>query len=387
MQRLIDGGGLKVKEENNNQTYKMRNSNQVDKPLAVTIFALVIFGLVMIFSAGIALSLNNYDRPYYFFYHQLLYGVIPGLILWVLAQNINYKFWKKNSFWMFIFVIILLVLVLFVGERYKGSTRWLNVGPVNIQPTEIAKLVVVLYLGAWMSKRKDKIKSFSQGFIPFCFILLILSLLIIVQPDVGTLGLIVAISVLMFFMAKGRISHLLLLFIVGILLFYVLIQIEPYRMARLQAFRDPGVDPTGIGWQVQQAKIAIGSGGLWGNGLGHGRQKFLYLPEPIGDSIFAIICEELGMIGGVFLIGLFYVIAWRGLRISKQAPDEFSKLVAGGITVWFVLQAFMNIAAITSLIPLTGIPLPFVSYGSSALIISLVGAGILLNISKNKLNQ
>ncbi|MBD3244654.1 MAG: putative lipid II flippase FtsW [Candidatus Moranbacteria bacterium] len=355
-----------------------------DRPLAITIFTLVIFGMIMIFSAGIALSLNNYGDPYYFFFHQFFYGVIPGIILWIVFQNINYKHWERWAFPLFMLVIILLIAVFIpgIGQVYKGSARWITLGPINIQPTEIAKLAIILYLAAWLSKREKKIKDFMEGFVPFCAVLLLMAVLIAKQPDIGTLGMIILISVVIFFLASGRLTHLFLLALAGIFGLYIMIQIAPYRLDRFKVFLDPQTDPMGIGYQINQALIAIGSGGVWGNGPGESRQKFLYLPEPIGDSIYAIICEELGMIGGISILILFFIVAWRGYRITKQSNDLFGKLVAGGITSWFVFQAFINIAAITSLIPLTGIPLPFVSYGSSALIISLVGAGILLNISK-----
>ena len=359
-----------------------RSLSSADKPLMIIFFSLVVFGLVMIFSAGAPLALNKYGELTYFFFHQLFYGVIPGLVLWAIVQNIPYKFWEKVAFPLFMVILILLVSVLIVGETYKGSTSWIDLGPFNLQPTELAKLILIIYLAAWLSKREDKMESFFLGFLPFCFILVVLAALIASQPDIGTLGMISIIAISIYFLAKGKLSHIFLLFLMGIVTLALMIQIAPYRMARFKAFVNTEADLTGIGWQIYQAKIAIGSGGFLGNGLGEGRQKFLYLPEPIGDSIFAIICEELGMIGGVVLIALFVLMAWRGYRIVKNAPDTFAKLLAGGITSWFVLQAFINIGAITALIPLTGIPLPFVSYGSSALIVSLVAAGILLNISR-----
>ncbi|MBU2025836.1 putative lipid II flippase FtsW [Patescibacteria group bacterium] len=355
----------------------------------ICVFALVIFGLIMIFSAGVALSLNNYGKPYYYFFHQLLYGILPGLFLWVVFQNINYRKLERWSFLAFIITIVLLILVLIpgIGSAYKGASRWIQMGPINFQPTEFAKLTIILYLAAWLSRKQEKLKQFSEGFLPFVAVLALMGILVIQQPDVGTLGIITIIAIVIFFLAQGKLSHLFLLGLGGLVFFYTMIKIAPYRMARLTVFLDPATDPQGIGYQINQALIAIGSGGIWGIGLGHGRQKFLYLPEPVGDSIYAIICEELGLIGGVILLLLFLVVGWRGFIIAKNAPDLFGRLVAGGITAWIVFQAFINIAAITALIPLTGIPLPFVSYGSSALIVSLIATGILLNISKYNLKH
>ncbi len=358
--------------------------HQADKPLMITIFTLVVFGLVMVFSAGIALSLNNFGEPYRYFYHQLFYGIIPGLVFWIISQNIDYKKWEKWAIPLFILTIVLLFLVFIpgIGQMHKGAARWIILGPINFQPTELAKLTIILYLAAWLTKREDKIRNFMEGFLPFLSILALMAFLIFNQPDVGTLGMISIISITIYFLASGKIVHLFSLLISGLVALFFMIKLAPYRMARLTVFLNPETDPQGIGYQINQALIAIGSGGFWGIGLGHGRQKFLYLPEPMGDSIYAIICEELGLLGGVLVVFLFVILGWRGFLIAKRAPDLFGKLVAGGITAWLTFQAFINIAAITSLIPLTGIPLPFVSYGGSALIISLVASGILLNISK-----
>jgi cell division protein FtsW len=363
----------------------MRETQSADKILTIIFFGLVLFGLIMIYSAGVALSKYNFDTDSHYFMHQLLYGLLPGLVLWIIAQKIDYHIYEKFAFPLFLIAIGLLVLVFVpgVGQTYKGSARWIDVGPFNIQPTEIAKLALILYLAAWLSKREQKIKSFSEGFIPFVAVLTVMAVLIAKQPDIGTLGMITIIAVVIFFLARGKISHILLLVFSGILFLYIVVINDPVRMKRIKAYLNPEADTQGISYQVNQAKIAIGSGGLWGVGLGKGLQKFLYLPEPVGDSIFAIICEELGMAGGVTVILLFFLIAFRGYRITKRAPDYFGKLIAGGITSWFFFQAFINIGAISGLIPLTGIPLPFISYGSSALIVSLIGAGILLNVSKH----
>jgi cell division protein FtsW len=210
----------------------------------------------------------------------------------------------------------------------------------------------------------------------------IVSFLLIKQPDMGTLGVMILISLSIFFLSGAKLSHLASLGIAGALALFVLIKTESYRMDRLTVFLHPELDPRGIGYQINQALLAIGSGGIFGLGLGHSLQKFNYLPEPVGDSIFAIIGEELGMVGAMFLVILFVFFAIRGLRIAKNAPDRFSKLVACGIVSWIIFQAFINIAAICGLIPLTGIPLPFISYGGTSIIFLMVGVGILLNISK-----
>jgi cell division protein FtsW len=355
-----------------------------DKILLIAIFSLVIFGLIMIFSASVVLSLDNFGVPYYYFYHQLFYGIIPGLILWGIIQHIDYRRWEKFAPIIFLIALLLLFAVLIpgIGQTQKGAARWIYIGSFNFQPAEIAKLALALYLAAWLASKGEKIKSFSEGFVPFVAIVGMLAFLIINQPDIGTLGVISLMALTIFFLARCRLSHFFLLIVSGISFLFIMIKIAPYRLARLTVFLNPGADPQGIGYQINQALLAIGSGGLWGAGLGHSKQKFLYLPEPIGDSIYAIIAEELGLLGSVFLLALFLTVGIRGMLIAKRTPDLFGKLLAGGITAWIVFQALINMAAITSLIPLTGVPLPFISYGSTALVVVLSASGILLNISK-----
>jgi cell division protein FtsW len=241
---------------------------------------------------------------------------------------------------------------------------------------------MIIYLAAWLQGRGTKIKDLKQGLIPFLMILGFTAFLIISQPDIGTLGVIVMISLIMFYVAGAPLKYIIGILLGGLAMVGLLIKLEPYRMNRLTAFLDPSVDPQGISYQINQALLAVGSGGIFGLGLGHSRQKFNYLPEPVGDSIFAIISEELGLIGASMLVCFFIAFALRGFRIARFAPDEFSRLVAVGITSWVVFQALVNIMSILKLMPLTGIPLPFISYGSTSLVFTLVGIGILLNISK-----
>lgn len=360
---------------------------EIKKPdpiLLSVVILLLVFGSVMISSAGVVLSKTKFDQDYYFFQHQLFYGIIPGIILMLITQAIHYKFWKKVAVPFFILSLISLVLVFIpgVGIRFQGASRWVNLGVLSFQPTEMMKLSLILYLAMWLESRGKKLKEFLDGFIPFAIILSVISFLVIKQPDLGTLGSIIFISVVMFFISGAPMGFLGLMFAGGVSMLLLLIKLEPYRLNRLTTFLNPDHDPRGIGYQINQALLAIGSGGLTGLGLGHSRQKFNYLPEPIGDSIFAIICEELGLVGAVFLLILFLLFATRGYKIAKNAPDKFSQLVAVGISTWIIFQALINISAIVGLIPLTGVPLPFISYGATSLIFILSGVGILLNISK-----
>lgn len=357
---------------------------EADKPLIAALVILLLFGLTMISSAGIAYSRSRFGDSYFFFRHQLLYGVLPGLVLLYIVQKINYNFWKKISFPLFILSIFFLIMVFIngVGTKIYGASRWLQLGPFSFQPSEMLKLSIVLYLAAWLEARREMVKDFYEGLIPFLAVVAVVSFLLVKQPDMGTLGVIIIMAMAIFFSSGARISHLGLIGMGGFAALFFLIKYESYRMDRLLVFLHPEADPRGVGYQINQALLAIGSGGVLGVGLGHSLQKFNYLPEPVGDSIFAIIGEELGMVGGVFLVCLFVFFAMRGLRIARHAPDKFSELTAIGIVSWITFQAFINISAISGLIPLTGIPLPFISYGGTSIIFLMIGVGILLNISK-----
>lgn len=362
----------------------MKSSNKPDQILTITTFALIVFGLVMISSAGVAISKFRFDDGYYFFKHQLFYGVLPGLALMFLAQKIDYRFWKKIAFFLFFANLIFLTLVFVpgLGLKFQGASRWIQLGPFSFQPTEMLKLTLILYLAVWLEGKKELKTDLFEGFIPFLAILGVVSFLIIKQPDMGTLGVTVLVAMSVYFLSGAKTSHMAAMVAGGIAAFFALVKFESYRMNRLFVFLHPELDPRGIGYQINQALLAIGSGGLFGLGLGHSRQKFNYLPEPVGDSIFAIICEEVGLAGATILVLLLLVFAMRGLKIAKNAPDMFGRLVAVGITSWIIFQALINISAISGLIPLTGVTLPFVSYGGTSLVFSMVGVGILLNISK-----
>ena len=356
-----------------------------DRTLFTTVFILLTIGLIMIASAGVIYSETKFGDSYYFFKHQLFFGVIPGAIALYFFSKIDYHFWKKVAVPMFFVSVIFLILVFVpgLGSNVYGASRWIQLGPFSFQPSEMAKLAIIIYLAAWLESRgKERIKDVFEGMLPFLGIMGLIGILIMKQPDTGTLGVIVLTSFAVFFVSGARINHLASMGAMGSIALWILIKIEPYRFNRILAFLDPGADPQGIGYQINQALLAVGSGGFWGVGLGHSRQKFNYLPEPIGDSIFAVIGEELGMIGCVVLIMLFVTFAVRGIKVAKNAPDMFGRLVATGITMWIILQAFINIGANIALVPLTGIPLPFISYGGTSLIFLMSAVGILLNISK-----
>jgi cell division protein FtsW len=355
-----------------------------DKILIVDIIILLVFGMVMVSSASVVLSYNKFGNNYYYLRHQFLYGLVPGLVLAAITCRIDYHKYKKNAPFFLIATMGLLLLVFIpgLGPNIREANSWIVIAGVSFQPSELAKLTFIIYLAAWLEERKGKLNDTHEGFIPFLMLLALIALPIIAQPDIGTLIVICSIAFTMYFIAGAGFKYIAMIGMGGLAGVMFLIKLEPYRMNRLMVFLHPELDPQGIGYQINQALLAFGSGGLFGLGLGHSRQKFNYLPEPIGDSIFAITGEELGLVGLIFLIALYLIFAARGIAIAERTRDDFGKFLAVGITAWVIFQAIMNIGAITSLIPLTGVPLPFVSYGGSALMTLLMGIGVLLNISK-----
>lgn len=355
-----------------------------DKLLFGIAAALTFFGSVMISSAGIVYADVRFDDPYFFFKRQMI-GVVLGFILMIILSRVDYHKYRRWALLIFMGAIGLLILVLIpgIGTEAYGASRWIIIGPISFQPSEAMKLAMILYIAAWCAGKGTKIiTDINEGLFSFLSILIMACFLVLVQPDVGTTGMIVVIALAIFYLAGAKMTHILTVCAFGAVAFILAVLNAPYRMARFTSFINPDADPQGTGYQIQQALIAIGSGGFFGLGLGHSKQKGLYLPEPVGDSIYAIIAEELGFIGAVVLLVVFFLFAWRGLKISAGAPDMFGKLIAGGITVWIVGQAILNIAAITALMPLTGIPLPFISYGGTSIVFTLASVGILLNISK-----
>ncbi|NQT49092.1 putative lipid II flippase FtsW [Candidatus Kuenenbacteria bacterium] len=347
--------------------------------------ALLLLGLVVLSSAGTAIGYQKFNDSYYFIKHQLLYGLLPGLFLLFLFTKINYQVWKKFIVPLLFASIALLVIVFIpgIGAQYGTAKSWINLGPLSFQPAELVKLTFLLYLATWMEKRGTYgVKDFYSGFLPFLFLIGIISALMLMQPDMGSLSIIIFMSIAVFFASGAKMKHVIAMMAAGATAIYLLIIKSPYRAARLTTFLHPELDPQGIGYHINQAFLAIGSGGFWGRGFGHSRQKFQYLPEATGDSIFAIYAEELGLLMCVVLIGLFILLMYRGLKIAKASPDQFGRLVAAGIIAWIIFQAFFNISSMVGLLPMTGIPLPFISYGGTALAVTMGAMGILINISR-----
>ncbi len=346
---------------------------------------IVLLGLFVLASVSSLKSQEIFGHPYHFFSQQLLLGFLPGIILAVTFYKVPLNFIKKWSPLLLGANIFLLILVFFpyIGVESGGATRWIEIGPISFQPSELLKLTFILYLASWLSTRK-KTKSKHQWstFLPFIAVSAVIGAVLYYQPDVSTLGVIFMVAMIMYFIANTPLWHTLALLFGGAGLIFVLVQFSPYRLRRVQAMLNPDLDPLGMTYQIKQVLIAVGSGGLLGTGFGMSYQKFDFVPFTMTDSVFAIFAEEAGFIGSVFLISLFLLLFWRGFVIAKNNKDEFIKLIAIGITSWFFLQAFINIGSMIGLVPLTGIPLPFISYGKSHLIAEMAALGILLNASK-----
>jgi len=361
-----------------------------DYILLLVVGLLILLGIIILTSVSTALSQDKFGSPGFYLFHHLVFGLLPGILLGFLAFKIPLALFRKWASILLLVNAILLILVFVpkIGMTFGGAASWINLRFFSFQPSEFLKLIFILYLATWLTTRTEKgKKTFSETLIAFFAVIGLISLLLALQPDVGTLGIVVIIGILMYFLAGTPLKHSFLIIIAGLAGLAALIKFEPYRLNRLLVFLNSETEPMGMGFQIKQALITVGSGGILGKGLGMSLQKFGFLPQPMADSIFAIFSEEAGLVGGVILIVLFLMLAWRGFEIAKKTHDNFYRLTALGITSWIVLQAFVNIGSMVGISPLTGIPLPFVSYGGSALVTELIGIGILLNISKKNVQK
>ncbi len=358
---------------------------RADKVFFWTVCFLLLIGFFILASASTGLLVKSEGANFQdIIFKQIIFG-LAGLGLFFLAIKIDYHVWAKLALPIFIFSFFLTLLVIIpgFGLSHGGAKRWIIFGPISFQPSELLKFGFVLYLAAWIASRKLYIKKFKTGFLPFFIMISAVGALMILEPDIGTLGIIVASGITLFFIGGGKITHLLIMAgIIGVI-FSILVYFEPYRLERIMVFINPSYDQQGAGYQLKQSLIAIGSGGLFGRGFGTSIQKFNYLPESVGDSIFAVFGEEFGFAGSLFLLGLFMFFLYKGFSIARGASDDFGGLLGIGIVILIVVQSLVNIAAMVGILPLTGLPLIFVSKGGSALIMALFEAGVLLNISKH----
>ncbi len=357
---------------------------RLDPALLTIAAALVSLGLVMVYSASVAVAVQQHYGETYFFVRQLAYGAV-GIGALVAMARIPYQRFARLGAPLYVASLLLLLAVLVLGRHANGAQRWLPLGPIPMQPSELMKPALVLLLASLYAQDTRRAKQFKRGFLTFVALALIPVGLVVAEPDLGTSIIISATGLAVFFVGGASLLQLPLLGAAAGGLLAASIQMAPYRFTRFLVFLHPWENSQGVSYQIQQSLLALGSGGLWGLGLGSSRQKFSYLPAPHTDSIFAIIGEELGFVGCLGVILLFVALAWRGLSIARAAPDQFGALLATGITSSLVVQAFINIAAVSASIPFTGVPLPFISYGGTSLIVSLAGIGILLNVAAQAL--
>ena len=355
-----------------------------DKSFLLITAALSAAGFLILASASGSLSERQFQVPYYYVFNQFIKGFLPGLLGFCIGLSIPYTFWRKAAVPLMLVSLVLMALVFMpsIGMSYGGATRWLSLGPITFQPSEILKLSLIMYLASWLESRRPVIQEYSATFIPFVIIMFVVAVFLGMQPDLGTLSIMCANAIFMYFVGGSRVSQIGALIVFGLIGFFAILQLMPYSRDRIMVFLNPESDPLGKGYQVNHAFIAIGSGGFWGRGVGESFEKYGFLPEPIGDSIFAVFAEEFGFIGSMVLILLFLVFIWRGLLIASGASNVFGKLLGTGIIVSIAVQAFVNIGANAGILPLTGVPLPFISYGGTSLTMSLLGVGILSNIAK-----
>lgn len=344
--------------------------------MVLPLILLSCFGLIAVFNSSVVLAFREFGDQYHFIKNQFGFMIIGFIGLLIVSRIPYQRFYKLAIPLLFITLILLLaVFIPGIGVHAQGAKRWIDLGFFSLQPTEITKLVLVIYLSAWFAHRE------KGRFVPFLTLLAVVVGLVILQPDMGTAVIITAIAFVLYFLSGASLMHFLLIVPLGICGVLGLALVAPYRLARLTTFLNPTNDPLGTSYHIRQILIALGSGGLVGLGFGKSRQKYEYLPEANTDSIFAIIAEEIGFLGVIILLLLFLTIIIRAFKIAANAPDRFGQLLGSGIATWFAIQTIINLSAMVALVPLTGVPLPLISYGGSNLLSILLGFGILLNIS------
>ena len=380
--------------QKNKSTVKRFSSflnNKFDFILFITVLILLALGVVMVLSASAPSSLSETGSSYTYFWKQFVFAIL-GIFIMLFVSKIDYRFYKKYYWFIYFFSVIILLLVLVpgLGKSSNGATRWIKIaGLGQFQPSEITKIGLIIFYASYLSDHKDELNDFWRGFVkPFVFLLPPIEILYFVQNHLSVSLVIGIIISVMMLMAGCRVLHFVFAGFAGIGAAALMLikgqsgNSDSFRLDRIMTFFDPWADATGTGYQMVQSLYAIGSGGLFGVGLGNSKQKYLYIPEPQNDFIFAIVAEELGFVGCAFVIGLFAIFVWRGIVIAMKAPDMYGSLMAVGITTLIAVQAIINIAVVTASIPTTGMALPFFSYGGTALVILLTAVGILLNISR-----
>ena len=362
--------------------------DRVDKSLLITTIILLISGLIMFGSAALGVLSVNETKFYAIIETQLIYALIGGTIALCIGVMIPYTWYKKYAYAFFIFALLAttLVFVPYLSQYHGGAHRWIYLGSLSFQPSEMLKFAFVLVVAFWCYKYRNNFRDWRDGFLPYFFSALVVAAILLFQPDFGTYIVIMVSSFVTYFVGGARKKHIYAIILLSLIGVGVLISFRPYMLERVKTFINSERDPRGSSWQLNQSLIALGSGGMAGRGLGQSVQKFNYLPEPIGDSIFAVIGEELGFLGVLFFLTLYGIVGIKGYNISKYTPDQFGRLLAVGITVIILMQATLNISSMLGISPLTGVPLPLVSHGGTALMTALFEIGVLLNISKSIYN-
>lgn len=363
---------------------------KIDKIFLISFLALLITGLTVFVSASLGIYATDKAKFTSVMFNQAFFGLFLGLIALFVNAKINYRVWRKYSFYIFIFSVLatLLVFIPGVGVTHGGATRWIYIGSISFQPLELLKIGFIIYFAAWISGMKEKIGTFKYGLIPFVVLIGIIGVILLSQPDTDSFVIIFLVGISMYLVGGGKWKHILLIGLIGLIGVSSLLFMRPYLLARLATFLNPAENALTSGYQIQQSLIAVGSGEIFGRGLGQSVQKFKFLPESIGDAIFPIAAEEFGFVGGVLIIFLFLFFASRGLKIANQASDIFGGLLVTGIVILITIQSFINIASMTGVIPLSGSPLIFFSQGGTALFFTLAEIGLIISVSKyRKLNK
>lgn len=354
-----------------------------DKLLFGATLLLLCTGIVMVYSASAVYAMERHDDPYWFLIKQAVW-VLIGLCILPIVMRLDYRHYREPALiWTLLGVVVCALILVLFGRPVKGATRWIQLGSFGIQPSEFAKIAIIIFTAALLERRMDRIDDVSHSLLPLGVVLGVVLSLILQQPDLGTAVALTMIAAVMVFAAGLSYSYLAGLFLASLPALYLLVVTAEYRWKRIVAFLNPESDPFGAGHQLIQSKIAVGTGGIVGRGLMGGMQKLFYLPEPHNDFIYAVASEELGLVGATLILGCFVVITWRGLRAGVRAPDRFGAFLAVGLTTMVAFQALFNISVVLGLLPTKGIPLPFVSAGGSSLLINVIGIGMLLNVSQH----
>lgn len=356
-----------------------------DPILLGAVVLLVLLGLVMGTSASAAIAMERFHDPYFYLRRQVLFAAFGGVLM-VLALRTDAEQWRKWVYPLLIITVFLLIAVLLprIGREVGGARRWLSLGPVSFQPAELAKFTVILYIAHSLNKRRERIEDFTFGFLPNLVVLSLVFVLLLLQPDLGTAVVLAAVVLCLLLAGGARLSHLMATVLMSLPFLYAAIVGAAYRRRRILAFLDPWSDPRDSGFQIIQSLIAFGNGGLRGLGLGEGRQKLFYLPEPHTDFIFSVIGEELGFVGTTVVVVLFAVLVWRGFVISRRCSDSFKRYLALGVTLSISVQAITNMGVVLGMLPTKGITLPFISVGGSSLVVDLMMAGVLLSLARTR---